>query len=79
MLVHAISLFATLAAVTAAPSAWLANRDTAPVSSADLKGFAPFTQFARAAYCPTETIQDWSCGGVSKVSNETLTGILIRP
>ena len=31
------------------------------IPSDELKSFAPFTQFARAAYC--RGVQDWKCGG----------------
>ncbi|KAJ3491706.1 hypothetical protein NLI96_g520 [Meripilus lineatus] len=34
-----------------------------PISGEELAAFTPFTQFARAAYCPSEYIKDWSCGG----------------
>lgn len=29
-----------------------------------LSTIVPFTQFARAAYCPPEKIQGWQCGGM---------------
>ena len=39
-----------------------ARRTTAAVSADALAGLAPFTQFARAAYCPSDKIANWSCG-----------------
>jgi hypothetical protein len=32
------------------------------LSSTDISNLAPFTQFARAAYCNPEVVQDWTCG-----------------
>ncbi|KAI0336577.1 alpha/beta-hydrolase [Cubamyces sp. BRFM 1775] len=37
-------------------------RAVTPVSSADLAGLAPYTQFARAAYCDPSKTANWSCG-----------------
>lgn len=34
------------------------------LSATTLANFAPFTQFARAAYCQPSTTQNWTCGGV---------------
>ncbi|KIY71939.1 alpha/beta-hydrolase [Cylindrobasidium torrendii FP15055 ss-10] len=48
-------------AVLGAPSLPV-RRETTPVSADDLAGFAPYTQFARAAYCGVDILQDWSCG-----------------
>lgn len=39
------------------------RRSTSPISTAELSGFAPYTQFARAAYCPTSKLIGWNCGG----------------
>ncbi|GLB37517.1 putative alpha beta-hydrolase [Lyophyllum shimeji] len=33
-----------------------------PVPFSDLAAFAPYTQFARAAYCPTSKLTNWTCG-----------------
>lgn len=52
-----------VAAAIAAPSRMLDKRAVTPLSSGDLAALAPFTQFARAAYCPTDVLKDWSCGG----------------
>ena len=38
------------------------RRAAAAVSGPDLASFAPFTQFARAAYCPSDKIVNWTCG-----------------
>ncbi|KAI0042122.1 alpha/beta-hydrolase [Auriscalpium vulgare] len=32
------------------------------LSASQLAAFAPFTQFARAAYCPSSKITNWQCG-----------------
>lgn len=32
------------------------------MSSSQLANLAPYTQFARAAYCPPKTVIDWKCG-----------------
>jgi hypothetical protein len=33
------------------------------LSAAQIAEFAPFTQFARAAYCDPSIITEWKCGG----------------
>jgi hypothetical protein len=33
------------------------------LSTNQFSAFAPFTEFARAAYCPTAKIMKWTCGG----------------
>ncbi|KAG7441492.1 alpha/beta-hydrolase [Guyanagaster necrorhizus] len=33
-----------------------------PLSAAQLASFAPYTQFARATYCGSEALKNWSCG-----------------
>ncbi|KAG7441496.1 alpha/beta-hydrolase [Guyanagaster necrorhizus] len=33
-----------------------------PLSVAELASFAPYTQFARAAYCGSDALKNWSCG-----------------
>jgi hypothetical protein len=53
-------LFA-LAGISAAPPPL--RRSTSTIYTAELSGFAPYTQFARAAYCPTSKLTGWSCGG----------------
>lgn len=39
----------------------LETRAVTRMSAADISSFTPFTQFARAAYCPR--VGSWSCGG----------------
>ena len=51
------SLLALAALVLAAPSRAPLRRDATALSSDALAAFAPFTQFARAAYCPSDKIQ----------------------
>jgi len=46
-----------------APTA-LQERSVSTLSSSDLSSLAPFTQFARAAYCNTAQLATWSCGGM---------------
>lgn len=58
-----ISLTALAAKMNAAPTTLdLQERSVTPLSASELTSFAPFTQFARAAYCPTNVLQSWSCG-----------------
>ncbi|KIK63522.1 hypothetical protein GYMLUDRAFT_57220 [Collybiopsis luxurians FD-317 M1] len=45
-------------------------RDVTPVSSSELASFAPYTQFARAAYCPTDSLQNWSCGEACEANSD---------
>jgi hypothetical protein len=58
-----LSLLALLAKRTYAAPAILEERSVTQLSAADLSSLAPFTQFSRAAYCPTNTLQGWNCGG----------------
>jgi len=44
----------------AAPN--LQARSVTTLSSAELASLAPFTQFARATYCPSG-LSTWKCGG----------------
>lgn len=46
------------------PSAVLQSRSVTPLTATQLGSLAPFTQFARAAYCPTTDLQSWNCGGL---------------
>jgi len=51
------------------------HRTVSTLSAAQLSGFAPFTQFARAAYC--DGFQDWTCGDACKANADfelTLAG-----
>jgi hypothetical protein len=38
------------------------ERRAAALSANQISELTPFTQFARAAYCPPEKIQGWKCG-----------------
>jgi len=55
--------------VTALPSAVIPpfrDRDVATLTvmpAAQLAALAPYTQFARAAYCSPNIVQGWKCGG----------------
>jgi hypothetical protein len=62
----ALSLVSLCASLTlAAP---LQERAVTQVSAAELAGFAPYTQFARAAYCPTSKLTGWNCGRKLKLA-----------
>jgi hypothetical protein len=50
---------ALLQAVSGAPSV---RRDVTALSSVQLSSFAPYTQFARAAYCASSKVTGWNCG-----------------
>ena len=58
-LYHALVLAASGA--LAAPTS-RSKRDVTALSSDQLAAFAPFTEFARAAYCPSDKIVGWQCG-----------------
>jgi hypothetical protein len=46
-----------------------------PLSAAAIAGYAPYTELARAAYCPTD-IATWACGGAcSAVAGFTVAAI----
>ncbi|KAJ3795888.1 Alpha/Beta hydrolase protein [Lentinula aff. detonsa] len=40
------------------------------ISASELAGFAPYTQFARAAYCPTDVLKDWKCGEACEANSD---------
>ncbi|KAG6831994.1 hypothetical protein H0H92_006029 [Tricholoma furcatifolium] len=53
------------------------ERRATVLSSSQLQSLAPFTQFARAAYCEPTNIQGWKCGGACDALpgfEPTLTG-----
>ncbi|KAI0372183.1 alpha/beta-hydrolase [Pilatotrama ljubarskyi] len=56
------ALLYVLSAVTAALAAPTEKRSVTALSSSQLASYAPFTQFARAAYCPSTKITNWKCG-----------------
>ena len=47
--------------VTASPT--LSSRSVTKLSSKDLAAFAPYTHFAAAAYCGSDKVTNWDCGG----------------
>ncbi|KAJ3570272.1 hypothetical protein NP233_g4513 [Leucocoprinus birnbaumii] len=51
---------ALIVAAKAAPTV-LEKRAVTPLSSGDLSSLAPYTQFARAAYC-SDGLKNWACG-----------------
>ncbi|KAJ3728624.1 alpha/beta-hydrolase [Lentinula raphanica] len=55
--------------ISASP-ADLHRRAVTQLSSAELAGFAPFTQFARAAYCGTDILSDWTCGEACEANSD---------
>ncbi|KDR85996.1 hypothetical protein GALMADRAFT_85203 [Galerina marginata CBS 339.88] len=81
-MIHLLSLLsvgfvAFVARTVYASPADLHKRSVRAVSSADLAGLTPFTQFARAAYCPTNALRNWSCGDACKANSDfqpTLVG-----
>ncbi|PFH47693.1 hypothetical protein AMATHDRAFT_197673 [Amanita thiersii Skay4041] len=62
MLSASFAFFLSLLASTHAFPVALQSRSETPLSASALSGLAPFTQFARAAYCPTSKLTNWSCG-----------------
>ncbi|KAJ3999235.1 hypothetical protein F5050DRAFT_1709861 [Lentinula boryana] len=62
---HPLSLFfAVLSALglTSGTLFDLHSRAVTQISASGLASFAPYTQFARAAYYPTDMLKDWPCG-----------------
>ncbi|KAI0632143.1 alpha/beta-hydrolase [Trametes polyzona] len=56
------ALLLALSAAGATLAAPTSKRAVTALSSSQLASFAPFTQFARAAYCPSDKIKNWKCG-----------------
>ncbi|KAF8633293.1 hypothetical protein AX17_004468 [Amanita inopinata Kibby_2008] len=56
-----VALLSCIPLVHAVPAPLRTRSETA-LSPSQLSDLAPFTQFARAAYCPTG-LNDWTCGG----------------
>ncbi|KAE9395851.1 alpha/beta-hydrolase [Gymnopus androsaceus JB14] len=71
---HSLLLFtAALSALLGSTSAKpvnLKSRTTTAVSASELASFAPYTQFARAAYCPTDILQTWTCGEACEANSD---------
>ncbi|KAH7869646.1 alpha/beta-hydrolase [Lentinula edodes] len=63
---------AALSAVglTSANPVDLERRTVTTLSATELSSFAPFTQFARAAYCGTDILQDWTCGEACEANSD---------
>lgn len=40
----------------------VSRRSVTQLTAAQLSALAPYTEFARAAYCPSNIIQGWQCG-----------------
>ncbi|KIM40186.1 hypothetical protein M413DRAFT_446346 [Hebeloma cylindrosporum] len=71
-----LSLAAHATKLNAAPTT-LRGRSVTALSTSDLASLAPFTQFSRAAYCPTNVLQSWSCGQACRANSDfqpTLVG-----
>ncbi|KAI0057779.1 alpha/beta-hydrolase [Artomyces pyxidatus] len=73
------SLLASCAGVLAAPTDPLLSprSGVTTLPSSQLAAFAPFTQFARAAYCAPSAISNWGCGDACNALpgfQPTLTG-----
>lgn len=62
-----------IATAIAAPHVILKKRNVTPLSIDEITGLKSYTQFARAAYCPTEKLEGWSCGSMLTVSWYNLT------
>ncbi|KJA29030.1 hypothetical protein HYPSUDRAFT_33536 [Hypholoma sublateritium FD-334 SS-4] len=79
-----IALSTSLAVLTliagvahASPGVVLQRRSVTPLTASQLGSLAPFTQFARAAYCPTAELQSWNCGEACAANSDfepTLVG-----
>ncbi|KAF8894959.1 alpha/beta-hydrolase [Gymnopilus junonius] len=48
----------------------LEDRSVSSLSATDLASLAPFTQFARAAYCPTSLLKNWNCGQACQANSD---------
>ncbi|KAG7446215.1 alpha/beta-hydrolase [Guyanagaster necrorhizus] len=61
---HASFLFLLVSTMgtSYATSSESVRRSVTALSAAELASFAPYTQFARAAYCGSDALKDWSCG-----------------
>lgn len=55
------TLFLSLLSTVKAVPHLLARSET-PLSIPQLESLDPYTQFARAAYCPTRSLSGWTCG-----------------
>ncbi|KAF8181315.1 Alpha/Beta hydrolase protein [Pholiota molesta] len=76
-LVFAAFLTLATGSAYAVPAPVIQKRAVTPLSASQLSSFAPFTQFARAAYCATSGLQTWSCGEACAANSDfqpTLVG-----
>jgi hypothetical protein len=80
-MMHFFSLSTALIALVArtafATPVTLQERSVTALSATQLANLAPFTQFARAAYCPTDLLQNWDCGQACEANSDfevTLVG-----
>ncbi|EDR15152.1 uncharacterized protein LACBIDRAFT_291657 [Laccaria bicolor S238N-H82] len=66
MLAFIFALFVALQflSVFAAPAPYFKARDITALSNTDISDLSPFTQLARASYCPTAKLQGWKCGKI---------------
>ncbi|THH14002.1 hypothetical protein EW146_g6281 [Bondarzewia mesenterica] len=74
-----LALLVISGGVSALPTAStvFARDGVTTLSTTQLSAFAPFTQFARAAYCDPSKIEGWNCGGACDALpgfQPTLTG-----
>ncbi|KAF5322219.1 hypothetical protein D9619_001889 [Psilocybe cf. subviscida] len=70
-----VAVVGLLARPAVAAPASIQERSVSALSSSDLSSLAPFTQFARAAYC--SGLSTWSCGAACKANSDfqvTLAG-----
>ncbi|PPQ63476.1 hypothetical protein CVT24_005133 [Panaeolus cyanescens] len=72
-----VAILCATAAFAAPAPVVLEERSVTALSSGDLASLAPFTQFARAAYCSTSKLQNWQCGDACNANSDfqvTLVG-----
>ncbi|KAJ3981804.1 Alpha/Beta hydrolase protein [Lentinula detonsa] len=70
---HPLSLFFAVLSALSSTSGTpfdLNSRAVTQISASELAGFAPYTQFARAAYCPTDVLKDWTCGEACEANSD---------
>ncbi|KAF9049827.1 alpha/beta-hydrolase [Panaeolus papilionaceus] len=72
-----VTVICATAAFGAPSPVHLEERGVTSLSSSVLASLAPFTQFARAAYCSTSKLQNWQCGDACNANSDfqvTLVG-----
>jgi len=60
--IHPFFFSSTLFLIAIALAIPVHRRRISTLSSTQLSDLAPFTQFARAAYCGSDKVQNWQCG-----------------